>query len=246
MEWNDMAPALQEMDNTNPRCPDGSGQDVARRSKSWYDNFFWRQLSAARLEAVAEKIAAGCDLDLNEAVLLSRAGLALLGRIVQLRPAACESATAAGLPIQRVPSLPKSPRHIGQRMAEGESFCQALIALRDEVSPNDSGVFWYPIVDRPLDRDCGCDDDFTGVEVLRAIALARLILPAEIQVQAPLATLGSKLAQVALDFGASHLGYVALDGQKSNDPLVAESSVLDELLGSCLPTPLKEEPALPS
>ncbi len=72
----------------------------------------------------------------------------------------------------------------------------------------------------------------TGVEVLRAIALARLVLPAEIEVRAPLATLGPKLAQVALDFGASHLGYVAPDGQTPNDPLVADPSVLDELLGS--------------
>ena len=82
-----------------------------------------------------------------------------------------------------------------------------------------------------MDRDLGCDGDFTGVEVLRAIALARLVLPAEIEVRAPLATLGPKLAQVALDFGASHLGYVALDGQTPNDPLVADPSVLDELSG---------------
>jgi 2-iminoacetate synthase ThiH len=70
------------------------------------------------------------------------------------------------------------------------------------------------------------------VDVLRAIALARLVLPAEIEVWAPLATLGPKLAHVALDFGASHLGYVALDGQTPNDPLLAAPSLLDELLQS--------------
>ena len=63
------------------------------------------------------------------------------------------------------------------------------------------------------------------MEVLRAIALARLVLPAEIEVQAPLATLGPKLAQVALDFGASHLGYAAPDGQSSGDPLIADSEL---------------------
>ena len=85
-----------------------------------------------------------------------------------------------------------------------------------------------------MDRDHGCDGNFTGVEVLRAIALARLVLPAEIEVRAPLATLGPKLAQVALEFGASHLGYVAPDGQTPNDPLMADPSVLDELaLRSC-------------
>ena len=74
------------------------------------------------------------------------------------------------------------------------------------------------------------------MEILRAIALARLILPAEVEVQAPLGTLGPKLAQVALEFGASHLGYVAPDGQVPSDPLVADPGVLEELLGSCLPT----------
>ncbi len=76
---------------------------------------------------------------------------------------------------------------------------------RPTMIENDTEVttmFWYPIIDKPLDRDHTCDGGFTGAEVLRAIALARLLLPAEIQVQAPLATLGPKLAQVALDFGA--------------------------------------------
>src|SRR5208283_3625441 len=119
-----------------------------------------------------------------------------------------------------------------------------LIAIRGKCLLKSDRVFWYPIVTQPLDRGLGCDGNITGVDVLRAIALARLILPAKIQVLAPLATLGPKLAQVALDFGASHLGYVAPDGQVSDDPLLADPSVLEELLGSCLPTSLKEEPAL--
>jgi 2-iminoacetate synthase ThiH len=92
-----------------------------------------------------------------------------------------------------------------------------------------------------LDQDHVCDGDFTGVEVLRAIALARLLLPAEVEVRAPLATLGPKLAQVALDFGASHLGYAALDGQTPDDPLVAPAAMLDELLNGCLRTSPREE-----
>ncbi len=89
------------------------------------------------------------------------------------------------------------------------------------------------------------DDDFTGVDVLRAIALARLVLPANVRIAAPLALLGSKLAQVALEFGASHLGYVVGNqsgdgGQSAGSPLLADQSVLDELCGSCSPTLLKE------
>jgi hypothetical protein len=131
---------------------------------------------------------------------------------------------------------------VGQALANWESFCEALIKMRSEVLSDGAAVFWYPIVGNSLDRDCKSDDDPTGVEILRAIALARLILPAEVQVQAPLATLGPKLAQVALGFGASHLGYVALDGQVPSDPLVADPGMFEELLGSCLPTSLNAEP----
>ena len=67
------------------------------------------------------------------------------------------------------------------------------------------------------------DGAFTGVDILRAIALARLLLPANVKIMAPLATLGPKLAQVALEFGASHLGCVAADGEMPGDPLTADA-----------------------
>ena len=100
--------------------------------------------------------------------------------------------------------------------------------MRSELVPAAAATFWYPIVGQPSD----------GVGVLRAIALARLVLPAEVEVQAPLAALGPKLAQVALEFGASHLGYAAPDGKKSDDPLVADPGALDELLQSISRTEL--------
>ena len=74
------------------------------------DSFLWRQLRAAGLGAVAEKVAAGRDLELDEALALSRASLPLLGKMVQLRPAASDAgdtAAAGALPIERVASLPK-------------------------------------------------------------------------------------------------------------------------------------------
>ncbi|MGA2254587.1 MAG: hypothetical protein ABSG53_08000 [Thermoguttaceae bacterium] len=208
-----------------------------------HDSFIWRQFRAAGLGAVAEKVAVGRDLELDDALALSHASLPLLGRIVQLRPAAsniCDTAVA-GPSVQRVASLPGSPRHIGQPLADWETFCRTLIATRGEVSLNGASIFWYPAVGRPLDRDSGCDGDYTGVDILRAIGLARLILPTGVEVQAPLATLGPKLALVALDFGASHLGYAAPDGQTPSDPLVADPSVLEELMECCLLTALKDE-----
>jgi hypothetical protein len=192
---------------------------------------------------VAEKVAAGRDLGLDEALALSRAGLVLLAKLVQMRPAASGAcgAAAGGLPIERVASRPESPCYVGQSLADWDTFCHALIAMRGDLSCSGIAHAWYPILSEPLDQDHVCDGDFTGVEVLRAIALARLLLPAEVEVRAPLATLGPKLAQVALDFGASHLGYAALDGQTPDDPLVAPAAMLDELLNGCLRTSPREE-----
>jgi len=226
--------------------PDSSAEDhAAPQSREPSESFLWRQFIAAGLTSVAEKVAAGRDLELEDVLTLSRASLPLLGKMVELRSLANDTGGAAvrkALPIDRVAALPQSPRHVGQAPTDWESFCRTLIALRGEFSSSAAATVWYPSLGTPLDRDDARDGDFTAVEVLRAIALARLVLPTEIQVQAPLATLGAKLAQVALDFGASHLGYMAFDGQTSNDPLVADPSVLDELTESCLPTTLKEEP----
>jgi hypothetical protein len=207
------------------------------------DGFLSRLLASAGLTAIAKKVADGRDLELDEAVALSRASLPLLGKIVELRPSnsdSCGPDAARELPVARTAVGPIVARRTGQALTDWNAFCEILISMRNEVRPNEHGGFWYPILNNPLDRDNPGDGDFTGVDVLRAIALARLILPAEIEVRAPLASLGPKLAQVALDFGASHLGYVAPEGQTPGDALVADSKVFDELLESCSPTALKD------
>ncbi len=227
---------------------DGLGAaEVAPQAEFPQDSFARRQFEAAGLAAVAEKVAAGSDLCLAEAIALSRIGLVLLAKMVQIRPkssSAC-SAAAGCLPIDRVASRPELPRYVGQSLADWDTFCRTLIAMRGDLSSSGSARAWYPILGQPLDQERGCEDDFTGVDVLRAIALARLLLPAEVEVRAPLATLGAKLAQVALDFGATHLGYAAVDGQLPDDPLVAPAAMLDELLNGCLRTLPRDGPKQP-
>jgi hypothetical protein len=221
---------------------DSTEGDAALKSPP-VDSFLSRQLASTGLAAIAEKVAAGRDLELDEALALSRASLPLLGKIVELRPGngeSCGSNASSALPVERVTLRPRVEPRTGQALTDWKAFCETLISVRNEARPNEFAGFWYPILNNPLDRDNPGDGDFTGVDILRAIALARLILPAEIEVRAPLASLGPKVAQVALDFGASHLGYVALDGQTPGDALVADPTMLDELLGSCLPTALKD------
>ena len=130
-----MKPASQEAPATIPPCPDSSDEGRVP-SPSWasHDGFWGRQLSDAGMTAVAEKIAAGRNLELEDAIALSRVSLPLLGKLIQLRPLPIAPAVqggpaAAALPIERVDSPPKSQPRIGQAPADWESFCRALIAL---------------------------------------------------------------------------------------------------------------------
>ncbi len=236
---------------------DAQGEPVLRSAVGG-SGLFQRQLSAVGLGDVAEKIAAGSALEMEELDLLSRASLPLLGRIVQLMPdslgwtyrsdgerktdAEVHPATdGAELPIEHVNSAAELPRQIAQSLSEWDEFCRTLVDTRYQLHATSDAIAWYPQVTEPPDAHGMADKDFTGVDVLRAIALARLVLPANVQIVAPLAALGPKLAQVALEFGASHLGFVGSNGQLSDGPLAADQSVLNELRGSCMQTTLKEE-----
>ena len=214
-----------------------------------------------------KKVEAGLAIELDDAVLLSRASIPLLGRIVQshpasvgwtsesvpeLKPDAQASGDSSASLARRAlmtdsavrPTEPATglPRQIAQPLSDWEPFCKALIETRRELEATRETVLWFPQVTEPPDTHGVCDGDFTGVDVLRAIALARLVLPANVQIVAPLSTLGPKLAQVALEFGAEHLGFAASDdGQSPDRPLMADRGLLDELRGSCSPTPLKED-----
>jgi hypothetical protein len=220
---------------------DGRGTECAIQSHGG-TGLFQRQLSAAGLADIAEKIAAGTTLDFEDAARLSRSSLPLLGRIVQMRPLPVEwTSDGAEMPVERVANLADLPRQIAQPLAEWETYCRQLIAMREELGTSSEPVAWYPKVNRTPDENASLDDDYTGVEVLRAIALARLLLPESVQIVAPLATLGPKLAQVALDFGATHLGYVSRDGQPLENPLAVNVDELKELQRSCSLTVMKED-----
>jgi hypothetical protein len=253
-----MTPIIQDTANATgcPAVDDETADDFAQKSGGG-TGLFERQLSVAGLENVAHKLAAGGSLELDEAVRLSRTTLPLLGRIVQSLPCVDRPtndhigpniippdghANDIVLRIERVASTTELPRQVGQPLTDWEPFCRELVALRDELAKSSASVAWYPKVGRPPDENGCANSDYTGAEVLRAIALARLVLPANVQIVAPLAALGPKLAQVALEFGATHLGYAAENGQVLEGPLVVDASVLNELRRSCSPTSLKDDP----
>jgi hypothetical protein len=108
----------------------------------------------------------------------------------------------------------ESPRlalAVGQPVAAGEPWIDALLALRDAFCPAGHLAVWYPALTVALDQSSLPDGEASGLEVLRAIALARLLLPHEVAIGAPLTTLGEKVALTALEFGAAHFGPVAAD-----------------------------------
>ena len=105
---------------------------------------------------------------------------------------ACE---AAGLPV-RCLSL--------QSPIAGDGRSSWLIHLRDLVTK-------FPSIEtvNPLSREQSIAVPTTGYEDVRAVALARLVLPSVKTIQVDWAQYGPKLAQVALTFGANDLDRVS-------------------------------------
>jgi hypothetical protein len=123
-----------------------------------------------------------------------------------------------------------------QPLRSGSEFPRELMAVREELAGEGRWFAWYPQLDTRLDHSSLEGDEVSGWEVLRAIALARLVLPRAAEIRAPLATLGVKVAQVALDFGATHLGQVAADARTAAELRLPELETFDELIEGLVPT----------
>jgi len=87
--------------------------------------------------------------------------------------------------------------------------CRRLIDARERLVDTGRFLAWQPELVVGLDAATLSPDDPTGLEAMRAIALARLALPAQVAVRAPWAMFGTKTAHAALFFGASHWGLMA-------------------------------------
>ena len=128
----------------------------------------------------------------------------------------------------------------GQPLSRDGDFPRELLAVRDGLAGTGRWSAWYPRPGEPLDRSSLEGDEVSGWEVLRAIAVARLVLPGEVEIRAPLATLGAKVAQVALDFGATHLGPVAADPSTAAEWELPGLERFDELIEGCVATAVGE------
>lgn len=130
---------------------------------------------------------------------LKRAGLDAIAEapidLLRDAEAALQACESAGLPV-RCLSL--------QSPIERDGRSSWLIHLRDLVQK-------FPHIDtvNPLSREQSMAVPTTGYEDVRAVALARLVLPSVKIIQVDWAQYGPKLAQVALTFGANDLDRVS-------------------------------------
>jgi hypothetical protein len=124
----------------------------------------------------------------------------------------------------------------GQPLCSGDEFARELVVVREGLAGTGRWSAWYPQPGKWLDHSALEDDEVSGWEVLKAIAVARLVLPRAVEIRAPLATLGVKVAQVALDFGATHLGPVAADVSTAAELRLPGLETFDELIEGLVPT----------
>lgn len=226
-----------------PDCQAPPLPDAAAQAR--LGSLAWAELEEVALEGVAEELVAGRALGRADAVALGRASLPLLGKLVEVcghRVPDLATLSAAGLICcdstsgQIVPLEGQPPALTWERFVDG------LLMRREAQASTPGPVPWYPDVEGVLDGSPMANRMLSAWDVLRAIALARLLLPAAVEIVAPLTTLGAKVAQVALHYGANRLGYLATDSSSSSG--AAEMAQLAELLRACVATPAQENPQL--
>lgn len=108
--------------------------------------------------------------------------------------------------------LRTAPHGSGARIAPPQ-FCEGLHYLREKLVPSKALETWFPWCPKLLSPQ-GVDSG-GGIEVLRAISLARLALPTVRHIRAPLSLLGKQLAQLAPEFGANDFGFAAIDSDSA-------------------------------
>ncbi|HEY4760420.1 MAG TPA: hypothetical protein VIH42_07565 [Thermoguttaceae bacterium] len=126
---------------------------------------------------------------------------------------------------------------VSQVVTDSTTFLSAIFCAREMLAHTGRFTAWYPELSGPLDGSSLADGEASGLEVMRAIALARLVLPVEVTIRAPLVSMGEKMARVALDFGAADLGFMGADAESAALLKIPDPNDLADLFENC-ETPL--------
>lgn len=134
-------------------------------------------------------------------------------------------------------ALPRGMSALAEASQEGgnykwfdEGFIRGLEAFRDLSEQHHEFQVWFPWSLGSLDRMENLAGQPLGLQLLRAIALGRLMLPKLPFIRAPLSLLGVKLAHVALEFGANDLGFAAVDARTADSLGLAPLSGIVEIM----------------
>ena len=95
-----------------------------------------------------------------------------------------------------------------------QGFVNELFTIKDTLGANPNFNVWTPRFKSVLDDLEPVPSSPLGVEILRAIIIARLALPHSVRIQAPVSLLQPKFAHVVTNFGVTDLGYVSAIGDK--------------------------------
>lgn len=109
-----------------------------------------------------------------------------------------------------------------------EDYLDDLFAVRSALCSSAHFAIWTPSFRSILDDLEPVASSPLAAEILRALIIARLVLPPHVCVQAPVSLLRPKFAHLALNFGVSDLGYVSAIGSNEND-LLSYNSVREVL-----------------
>ena len=112
-----------------------------------------------------------------------------------------------------------------------ERLCLELLVLKRRVGALGRLRVWFPWFRSAVSRFSNIGDQALGIPILRAIALARILLPQEVRIRAPISALGKHLGELSMLCGADDFGYAAVDRETATALGISLMSEVQPLLG---------------
>lgn len=165
----------------------------------------------------------GTDLSLHEFAALRGFACAVGHDVSALIEAAVHDPAAIDL------DLESSARPLEER------FIFELLDARARIGITGNLAIWFPWFRSAMRQYHRTTDEALGAPLLRILTLARIVLGSQVAIRAPISLFGRNLAQVALHFGVTDVGYVALNAAAAENLGVPRLSELSFLAAPIVP-----------
>lgn len=119
-------------------------------------------------------------------------------------------------------------RHNAERRRITDRFLSDLLIVRSRLTRSGLVAVWFPWAGS---SNTGHSNSLAGIstDIIRSIALARLLLREVEYIRAPLSRFGRQLAEIALWFGANDLGFAAVDSRTAAALGICRMSLISEI-----------------